>query len=357
MSLFIKNHGGFLLLFLLATLLVSCGELPSAPYTFDSGNEGTLPKVSEKIDGVALVAPPDPMVANDLTPIVEVNAGWVQVIPYAFSQAGKPGVNFDYQYQWWGETEEGAAKTIEFAKEKGLKVLVKPHVWVREHGWAGEFTLNNKADWLAWEANYQRYIMTFAGIAEELGADMICLGTEYRQVVKDRPDYFGRLADSVRTVFSGPVTYAANWDNYEHVEFWDKLDYIGIDAYWPLVDAKTPKVKDLEAAWQPMKKDLKKLAERTEKPILFTEYGYLSVDKAGWRTWELEHNLNTHPLNLEAQANCYQGLYNAFWDEPWFAGGFTWHWYKNHSAAGGNSNRDWTPQNKPAMEVMKKRYE
>lgn len=345
----------FLALFIFPS---SCGNVASAPHNSDMSGPKAVAEhpVGSKIDGVALVAPPNPLSESDLTHMVNANVGWVQVIPYAFSRAGKPGVNFNYPFQWWGEKEEGATKTIEYAKNLGLKVLIKPHIWVREQGWAGEFTLDNEADWVEWEKNYTKYIMTYARIAEEKDADMLCLGTEFRMVVRNRPDFFGRLADEVRTVYKGPITYASNWDNYQYVQFWDKVDYMGVDAYFPLVDAKTPSVNAIEDAWSPLKKDLKNLSEKHGKQVLFTEYGYLCVDKGGWRTWELEGNLSSHPLNPQAQANCYQGLYNAVWEEDWFAGGFAWHWYANHNSVGGKGDRDWTPQNKPAFEVMKKRY-
>ena len=198
--------------------------------------------------------------------------------------------------------------------------------------------------------------MTFAELAQAEGVEMMCVGTEMKGIVRDRPGYFGRLADTVRTVFNGPVTYAANWDNYKNVQFWDKMDYIGVDAYFPLVEADTPAVADLVQAWQVEKADLQSYTEEYQIPVLFTEWGYLSVDQAGYRNWELEANLENLSVNLQAQANCYEAMFEAFWGEPWFAGGFAWQWYADHPNAGGPNDKDHTPQNKPAFEVMKAEY-
>lgn len=342
-------------LFALAVLLSfsSCRDVCSSPIEEcpDSGDH-----TSEKIGGVAFVSPNRVIGAEEIGYILESKAGWVQLIPYGFSRAGQPTVNFDWNNQWWGETVDGTRSMIRDAKSKGLNVLVKPHIWVLGQGWAGDYTLESEEDWKIWEEGYTDYIMTFARLSEEENVEMVCIGTEFKKVVQNRPDFFGRLADSVRTVYSGKVTYAANWDNYEEVVFWDKLDYIGIDAYFPLVDAKTPEVEDLMKAWEDQKSKLETLSRTKGISILFTEWGYLSVDNAGWKNWELESNLSSHPINMDAQVNCYQAMFKSFWDETWFAGGFAWNWYSNHTNAGGENDRDYTSQNKPAMNVLREWY-
>lgn len=310
----------------------------------------------EKMDGVAFVSPRDQIGQTEIDYILNSKAGWIQIIPYAFSRPGEGGVTYNPNTWWWGESMEGTRFMVRAAHAIGLKVLIKPHVWIWQQGWAGEFTLTDEAQWQIWEAEYQDYIMTFAELGQEEGVEMICVGTELKGIVRDRPDYFGRLADTVRTVFQGPVTYAANWDNYHMVQFWDKMDIIGVDAYFPLVEADTPAVADLVQAWQVEKANLKALSDQYHLPILFTEWGYLSVDKAGWRTWELEANLENIPLNLKGQSNCYEAMFQTFWEEPWFAGGFAWQWYADHPNAGGVDDKDHTPQNKPALAILIEEY-
>ena len=42
-----------------------------------------------------------------------------------------------------------------------------------------------------------------------------------------------------------------------------------------------------------------------------------------------------------------------FWgDKPWFAGVYWWKWYPTHGRAGGPGHGGFTPQNKPAQQVM-----
>ena len=51
----------------------------------------------------------------------------------------------------------------------------------------------------------------------------------------DCPDDWRRLISKFRELCPGPLTYAVNWwGDYDVVEFWDELDYIGINAFFPL---------------------------------------------------------------------------------------------------------------------------
>jgi hypothetical protein len=56
---------------------------------------------------------------------------------------------------------------------------------------------------------------------------------------------------------------------------------------------------------------------------------------------------------LQAQVNAYQAFFEVFWEQDWFAGVFFWQWYLHHEQAGGLKNSDFTPQNKPASDLMK----
>ena len=49
-------------------------------------------------------------------------------------------------------------------------------------------------------------------------------------------------------------------------------------------------------------------------------------------------------VNLEAQSNTMQVLFEEFWNEDWFAGGFLWKWFHNYNDAGGENDSQFTPQ-------------
>ncbi len=310
--------------------------------------------LGEKISGVSLVAGREVSPEEELLHLDSVNAGWVAIIPFAFAPGHSPELHFNHSRQWGGETAKGVGDQIIAAHNKSLKVMVKPHVWVRGDGWPGDFVLDNEEDWATWEENYLSYIMTYLKVADSLNAEIFCIGTEFNQAIIHRPEFWVKLASTCRKNFKGKLTYAANWDNFMEVSCWKELDYIGIDAYFPISQEKTPTVKELKRNWVDPKKQLERLSQQFDRPILFTEYGYRSSDFAAAKHWEL--NEKELPLNLEAQANTYEALFQSFWDETWFAGGFLWKWYPNHQKAGGEQNNDYTPQNKPAEKVIRKWY-
>ena len=86
------------------------------------------------------------------------------------------------------------------------------------------------------------------------------------------------------------------------------MDYIGLGGYFPLVDAVCPKVETLKTAWVPIRDRLKTFSRLQNKPVLFTEWGYLSVDGCGWRNWELEQGIEARNINEHAQANCMEAM-------------------------------------------------
>ena len=169
-----------------------------------------------------------------------------------------------------------------------------------------------------------------------------------------RPVFWENLIDSTKKHFSGELTYAGNWDSYNTFSHWDKLDYIGIDAYFPVSNSVTPSVEECKIGWETSFNAIKNHRQQFNKPVIFTEYGYRSIDNCGQEPWSTSNNGS---INLIAQQNTYQALFEMFWNEPWFEGGFLWKWKANHSTAGGLMNKEFTPQNKPSEETIKKAYQ
>lgn len=307
--------------------------------------------VDAKIGGVSVVSPPSRVDNRWVDPVKHINADWVAVLPYAFSYVNNPRVSFNLDRQWWGERFEGMREIIRHAKQKGLKVMLKPMVWV-SGSWPGDFQMGSEAKWKEWELEYAKYIASTARIAQQEGVDMFCVGTEFKIAARERERYWRALIDRVRSVYDGPVTYAANWDNFSRVPFWDKVDYIGVDAYFPLSERKTPSVNELKQKWAAPRRGLEHLHKVYDKPILFTEFGYRSIDACTWKQWELEKFRYTDRVNLQGQVNAYKAFFESFWKESWFAGVFLWQWYTNDQRAGGTGNSDYTVQNKPAEKLI-----
>ena len=63
----------------------------------------------------------------------------------------------------------------------------------------------------------------------------LVVGTQLDRTLHFEDDWRLIIA-TVRRYFEGTLTYAANWTDYEKVPFWDALDVIGIQAYFPLLE-------------------------------------------------------------------------------------------------------------------------
>ena len=309
-----------------------------------------------KINGFSFVSPRDSFPEHMLEPMVTKGKGnWMAISPFAGAQMGNPAVNFDFGSQWWGERPEGVKTLVDYANNYGMKVMIKPQVWMWD-GWVGGFDLETEEDWQKWESDYEKYIMVFAEIAANKNVELFCIGTEYKIAAVKREAFFRELINKVRNVYSGKLTYAANWDNYHNIRFWDELDYIGVDSYFNLVEQKTPNIEDMKDAWQSWVDQIKMVQTDYNKQILFTEYGYMSSDFTAWKNWENEGNLNNLDLNMQGQVNAFEAFFQTFWTKDWVAGGFIWKWFHDYENRGGTNHKEYSPQRKPAENMIGEWY-
>jgi hypothetical protein len=294
---------------------------------------------------------------NDLNvnPVLNVNANYAAVMPFGFIRdVTHPEIIFNTERQWYGERRVGAKQYIEELENKAIKIMLKPQIWIGHGQFTGYVEMTNEANWKILEDSYSNFILEYAALAEEKEVDMFCIGTELEKFIENRPEYWGRLISKIKSIYKGKLTYAANWDEYKRTPFWNELDYIGIDAYFPVSDSKTPTVEECLEGWKKHITEIKSTFETYKKPILFAEFGYRSVDFAGKEPWLSDRTMTE--INLQAQVNATQALFETFWKEDWFAGGFVWKWFHNHDRAGGLNDSQFTPQNKPAEIVIKKNY-
>ncbi|HRG68547.1 MAG: hypothetical protein JNL65_10405 [Saprospiraceae bacterium] len=313
-------------------------------------------KSAQKIKGISMVAPPVVFPVDPIPSIKNTGADWIAFIPYAFSSKNKPEVIFqDLDWQWWGEREEGIRESIRLAKLQHLKVMLKPQVYIH-NSWVGHMDFQSESDWKIWESQYRAYLIKFARLASDLNVDMICIATEYQIAAIKRETFFRKLIQEIKSFYKGKLCYSANWDHYSAIPFWDALDFIGISAYFPLTEQKTPTVMDLNEAWKVYIQNMERFSKKLGKQILFTEFGYLSVDGCGGKAWEIEKNIESCTVNQLAQANCYEALFKNLWIKDWWAGGFIWKWFPNGQGHEGYPEKDYTPQNKQAENILKTWY-
>lgn len=344
-NIFTKQLIFGLFLSVVAGGLVTCSSLSSEkPYHYN----GT------KIKGVSFVAPRDSLADTTYLPVKQIKAEWVALMPYGFAEGGTP--NFVYgknnQWKWWGESPEGVAHCVQMAHAHGLKVMLKPHMWIGHGTFTGHFDLTTEDQWHTFEKGYGEYLLDFARIADTTNVELYCIGTELHTFVKKRPQFWFKIIRDIRKIYKGQLTYAENWDTYQEVPFWKELDFVGIDAYFPLSEAQSPNVSELKKGWQKHLKALGNFSGKMQKPILFTEFGYTSSDYATRRPWETDRQ---QPENEALQARAYEALFEEAWSKEWMAGGFAWKWFPD--LRGPTRARDpFSPQHKPAQAVLGKYY-
>ncbi|MBD0823826.1 glycoside hydrolase family 113 [Aestuariibaculum marinum] len=305
---------------------------------------------NKKINGVSFVASRDSINNTHVTPVINLQANYVAIMPFGFIRnLEHPRITYNSNRQWFGETKEGVQQYVKAFKTQRIRVMIKPQIWVSRGEFTGKIKMNTEDAWTELEETYSGFILDFAKVAEETQTGLFCIGTELETFIDHRPEFWSELISRIRKVYSGKLTYAANWNEYNRTPFWNQLDFIGIDSYFPVSNLKTPSVESCKQGWESYKPQLKIFSENLKKPVLFTEFGYRSVDYAGNQPWESDRRMNA--VNLEAQLNATQALFETFWNENWFAGGFIWKWHHKHDSSGGEENFMFTPQNKP-VEVL-----
>jgi hypothetical protein len=306
---------------------------------------------TNKINGLSFEASPKKVDSLSAAIVIANNANWVSVIPFAFMKTiNDTAIAYDSERQWYGETTAGIKEAAIVLKEAGIKVMIKPQIWIGRGSFTGNIVMNNEQDWHLFEKNYEAYILNFAQVAEETKADLLCIGTELNSFVTARPAFWNVLIAKIKKTYKGEITYAENWDKYTNVHFWKEIDYVGIDAYFPLSENKIITENDAFEGWKKHKPLIKQTAEKYKKQILFTEYGYRSTEYNCKEPWANTSN----ETNFQNQALAYSALYKTFWQEKYFTGGFIWKWYDRTLKR--NTDNDFTPQGKPAQEVMKQFY-
>lgn len=112
------------------------------------------------IRGIHFVSPSDEAEATSFMTIKQINAQWVSFSPYAIIREGDPEVFYNTARQWWGERPEGIGKLIRLAREEGLKIVLKPHIWLHGGFNTLDLSLSTEAEWQQFEKSYREYLLT-----------------------------------------------------------------------------------------------------------------------------------------------------------------------------------------------------
>lgn len=319
-------------------------------------DSGLKIKTIEKQRGVCWVGGRQIISEAEFSSLLKNNINWISQTPFAWQSSPSDPIirmNTSSDRSWWGESDNGISETTQLAHKINIKTLLKPHLWIR-NSWPGEVKMENENAWHEWFTNYQKFIIHYAQLAEKNKIEILCVGTELT-IASSHEAQWRNLIQEIRKVYSGKLTYAANFDKeYEQVEFWDALDFIGIQAYFPLSKNTNPSTEELSVSWTGHLKSIEKIQKKFNKPVIFTEIGYRSTEDAAIEPWKWPQENKDAISSDVTQARCYEAFFKSAWEKNWLAGAYFWKWYPHGEKD--MMEIDFTPQGKMAEKVLSQYY-
>ncbi|HSW44119.1 MAG TPA: hypothetical protein VLM89_00940 [Phycisphaerae bacterium] len=246
-------------------------------------------------------------------------------------------------------TEQQWQDIFRIAHAHGLRVIFMPIILLsdpRGNEWRGVISPPNWDDWFE---QYRDFILHFARLAQANKVEVFSVGSELVSTEK-YTDRWRKLISDVRKVYSGRLTYSANWDHYKVVGFWDQLDLVGMTSYYKLSSEPRPSAEALGDAWKPIRRGILRWQKEVGKPLLFTEVGWASQEGASIEPWNYYYKQEATAAGLEEQRNCYRAFMETWGDAPQVGGMIWWEWT---GSPGGPKDYNYTPRGKPAEKELR----
>jgi hypothetical protein len=193
-------------------------------------------------------------------------------------------------------TDENLRDFVNQAHKRDFTVMFRPLLdeasLHRDKRWRGEL---NPTDPGAWFRSYSALLDRYGRLGQAVNVDSIDIGTEFVSLEKYTSEWLKVIA-SLRQNYSGQLTYSANWDR-PFPGFGQALDFLGIDAFYPLA-ATDSQVSRLVGAWDPWLKLAAQIERTNHKPVVFTELGTTSETDSFKTPWIWRHETG---VDMEAQ--------------------------------------------------------
>lgn len=252
---------------------------------------------------------------------------WISITPFGrIWDLSSTEIQMDFEAPW-DENRRAVRAIIEQAHARGLRVLVIPHLWVETGGWRGEIDPGHEEGWAEYQRSYREFVTRWARDAAEAGADAFSIGVECKSWSGRFGAYWRALIAEVRAIFPGLLTYSANWDEAEDVLFWDQLDFVGINAFYPLASRPGATFEEYVNGALSAKEGVAELARVLEMPVVFVEVGYTTRADAAVEPWLWPDGMENVVVDEREQARALLASFRAFLPEQWFAGFFVWRYY------------------------------
>ena len=279
----------------------------------------------------------------------DMGSNAMAIIPYSYIRMGNAPTYLSIGSRAGSENDQGVVHTAFEAKQLGMQSLLKPQVFFG-NSWPGALEYETEADWDAFFDYYYRWIRHYAFLAEIHQIDALCMGVEFAKATLSHGEQWKHMFQKARGLYQGNMTYAANWgEEFENVDFWNELDFIGINSYYPLSKNDAPTDAELKASFEEVKTKIKTVYQKYQKPIVFTEIGFRSIEAP----WTNPHADGDTPFNEEHQQRCYEVIFEGIQNEPWCAG-ILWWKFPSYLEYRGTENTAFTPNNKATEATVRK---
>ena len=208
--------------------------------------------------------------------------------------------------------DDSILRYLEELKKYNYKIMFYPMIFVDKHNkpWRGRITGNAKAikKFFYSKEGYNNFILHYANLVKDK-VDAFIIGSELIGLTKiiDENNKFPAvealiaLAKQVKAIMgkSVKISYAADWSEYHHTEngwynldsLWasEDIDFIGIDAYFPLTNSKKyiSNEEDIINGWKSGEgydyyyNDIQKTQKKTLQP----DYAWKNI----YHWWSNEH--------------------------------------------------------------------
>lgn len=286
-----------------------------------------------------------PAMADSLAQLEDLGVEWVAIHPYA-------RVRRNGEVQSRAASESGyLARANEMVRAAGLHFFWKPHLgYWGSFDWRGAIEFEDEQSWSLFFSGYRVFILDQARFAERIGAEVFAIGVEL-ELTTHRPEW-PQLIRELRDVYSGRLTYAANWDRLDLVPFWRELDLIGVHAYFPLSSSSDPSDEDLRRGWDAAFAQLADVSKRAGgKPIVFAEIGYNRSPRAAAEPWSNAGDDSREAKRLRRRL--IETAARRIEAEPLIAGLFWWKWIPGPIY---RDDADFSMKDEEALEALRRAW-
>ena len=288
-----------------------------------------------------------------LDELVRLGANTISITPFGrIWNLKSTHITLDFEAPY-EDNREAIKRMIAQAHARGLRVVLIPHLWVEMGGWRGEIDPGSDQGWRAYQAAYRDFLLTWAKNAAEFDADALSIGVECVSWSGRFGDVWTHLIKDVRAIFSGPLTYSANWDEVDNVLFWDQLDWIGVNAFYPLSHESNASYADYVHGAKAAIVGLRDTARILGKPVVLMEIGYTTRPDAAVEPWLWPDHMKHVVVDEWEQARALSALMGAAAQEPSILGFLLWRYYANLDDVSQEAPWGFSPHGKLAEPLLK----